>query len=402
MNPDDFIDKIIQGNTIDVLQQMPDNCIDLVITSPPYYGLRNYKVDEQIGLEESFDEYLNKLLEITAELKRVLKKTGQLWWNHGDCYGSNNANWQGIEKWRSGNKNIKNLQYKGKKVSEKCLLLQPERLALRMIDEQGWILRNKVIWCRQVLIKKENKTIGRVMPSSVKDRFNESWEYLYFFTKSKKYYSNLDAVRIPAKTFTDWKNQSRPQMQWKNEAMFNLRVRGAQRKAGQLGYVATKEEIERYKQETLPWNPITNGRIYQIRRGRDAKYNDPDYNLQNTPAGIINATWDKSGVLYNPLGKNLPTVWQINPEAHNFRKELRVDVDHFAAFPEELVEIPIKFGCPEGGIMLDPFAGSGTTCCVAKKFGRHYIGIEINPKYCEIAEKRLARLPVRLDKYMEV
>ena len=94
----------------------------------------------------------------------------------------------------------------------------------------------------------------------------------------------------------------------------------------------------------------------------------------------------------NPAGKNLPTVWQIGSEPHNFQKELGVDTDHFATFPQALVEIPIKFGCPKDGIVLDPFCGSGTTAVVAKKLGRNYIGIDLNPEYCEIAKRRLEKI----------
>lgn len=454
---------IYNGDVLETLKKLPDESVDLIITSPPYYGLRNYQVKGQIGLESSFKEYLEKLLKITAELKRVLKKSGQLWWNHGDCYGAHPAGNKFISQANIGEDGLfvrKMKQCDGAKsftlsadrlsphlkpkyMREKCMMMQPERLAIKMCDEQGFILRNKVVWCKQCYIKKENKTIGSVMPTSVKDRFNESWEYLYFFTKSKKYYSNLDAVRIPNQVLgvtehrPDGFTRSR-ELQYDSKYLddyapfnkqsghrFNLRVRDAQRKAGQPGYVATKEEIERYK-----------GKFSGM--GKEAeKY----------------------------VGKNIPTIWQINPEPHNFRKELGMDVDHFAVFPKALCEIPIKFGCPEevcrkcgrpvekiikthnpagiigrrgrpmavrgnvdvskdgtriekghnsavyysgrvvgeskcdcnvgfeSGIVLDPFAGSGTALIVAKKLGRKFIGIDLNEKYCEIAKKRIQKIP---------
>ena len=193
---DDFINKIIQGDTLEVLKTFPDNLVDTIITSPPYYGLRDYGVEGQVGLEETFNEFLEKILLITGELKRVLKKTGTFWLNMGDCYG-------GVKIGKTDEKcsdYVKEAQSGLKKCLpgfEKCMLMQPERLALAMIDGQNWILRNKIKWAKQVFIKKQGKTIGSVMPTSVKDRFNESGEEFYFFVKSKKYYFDLDAVRLP-------------------------------------------------------------------------------------------------------------------------------------------------------------------------------------------------------------
>ena len=511
---------IIHGDSLEELKKIPDESIDLVITSPPYYGLRNYQVEEQIGLENTLEDYLEKMLKITAELKRVLKKSGQLWWNHGDCYGGQPAGnkiiseanigedglyvrkmkmsygakskikpaWEGKENLKTST--LTNPEYnlkRGRAGNQKCMMMQPERLAIRMIDEQGWILRNKVVWAKQVLIKKENKTIGSVMPTSVKDRFNESWEYLYYFVKNKKYYSDLDAVRITPTT-QPWGKQTRIKGgtgSWLKTDYFNYRVRDAERKAGHPQCKATKEEIERYKKETgkikgggantnLSWNLITGGKIYRKRAeeklsrgeipspiemfalkkeaddfagkirnwrkeeaegykmgsvdphraalrgglkyykgkfsgmGKEAeKYGSPRARAERKTAQLENLTPHggknyEYGGINSPnssfkkkvregyvVGKNIPTVWQINPEPHNFRKELGVDVDHFAVFPEALVEIPIKFGCPKDGIVLDPFAGSGTSLVMAKKLGRNYIGIELNKDYIKIAEARI-------------
>ena len=409
---------IIKGNALEELKKLPDESIDLIITSPPYYGLRNYQVEGQIGLEETFEEYLEKMLKITAELKRVLKKTGQMWWNHGDCYGGMQgkyngypdqklkkgeqlpnfkklkAGWEGKENIKTSTLTNPEYNYKrGRAGNQKCLLMQPERLAIKMIDEQGWILRNKIKWTKQVLIKKENKTIGSVMPTSVKDRFNESGEEFYFFVKSKKYYSNLDAVRIPNQVLgvTDFRAEGfvrsaelyynskyrnvEGQGKIDGASRFNLRVRDAERKAGQPGYKATKEEIERYKRYGSP--------RARAERRRDKTLIDPN------AKGLRQAPEPGEPNAFHPLGKNIPTIWQINSEPHNFRKELGVDVDHFAVFPEALVEIPIKFGCPPNGIVLDPFFGSGTTGLVALKQGKRFIGIELNPEYIKIAKKRL-------------
>lgn len=354
-----YLNRVMQGDVLEKLRELPDECVDLIITSPPYYGLRNYGVKGQLGLEPTFEEYLEKMLQIIAELKRVLKKTGQFWLNIGDCYGM--AKSYSKEKWAKVQGKFP--QQKG----DKCLLMQPERLAIRMIDEQGWILRNKIKWAKQVLIKKENKTIGRVLPSSVKDRFNESGEEFYFFVKSKKYYSNLDEVRLPCQVvgITDLRPNGILRQRLYPESKynkFNYRVSGALRKSEQCPqFKASEEEIKNYQ-------------IKVKDKGKSTGRGDAE-------------EADISG--HYPLGKNLPSIWQINPQSRSFKKELGVDIEHFATFPDALCEIPIKFGSPPDGIVLDPFAGSGTALVVAKRLGRNYIGIELNPDYIKIAEKRI-------------
>lgn len=256
------LNRIYQGDTLEVLKTWPDNFIDLIITSPPYYGLRRYgDYKEQIGLEPTFAEYMGKILAITKELKRVLKPSGQLWWNMGDCYGShtfgNSKLAGGIQKKLCQKaEGFPRGMNKAKTLGDKCLGMMPERISIKMIDEQGWILRNKIKWAKQVLIKKENRTIGSVMPTSVKDRFNESGEELYFFVKNKKYYSDLDAVRLKPQTFENRPdgiirerefgyNTEYPEAR---NPKFNYRVRDAKRKAGQPQFKASEEEIKRYNQ----------------------------------------------------------------------------------------------------------------------------------------------------------
>ncbi|KKK52910.1 hypothetical protein LCGC14_3100160, partial [marine sediment metagenome] len=162
------------GDAATILKKFPDESIDCIVTSPPYYGLRDYGKQEQIGLEKSFDEYLDKILVVTAELKRVLTPAGTLWWNHGDSYGAGNRK-TGVEDSLSNKKRI-STKHRAQGF-DKCLLMQPHRLAIRMIDEQGWILRNEIIWHKP-----------NCMPQSVRDRFTVDFETILFFTKSKKYW----------------------------------------------------------------------------------------------------------------------------------------------------------------------------------------------------------------------
>jgi len=165
------LNKIYQGDVLEVLKSWEDESVDCIITSPPYYGLRDYGVKGQLGLEKTLTEYLDKMLAVTAELKRVLKKTGTLWWNHGDSYGGSWAD--------SGHRpdNEDSFPRKGhpkenppqRNMYQKSLLMQAHRLAIRMIDEQGWILRNQIIWHKP-----------NCMPSSVKDRFTVDFEPIFF------------------------------------------------------------------------------------------------------------------------------------------------------------------------------------------------------------------------------
>jgi len=466
---DKIKNKIICGDVLSELKKFPTESIDCVITSPPYYGLRNYHVEGQIGLEETFEEYLDKLIEIMWEIKRVVKKTGQIWINMGDCYGGPPAGNKTIskanigkdgyfarvmersrgaksfvpapdnERMFSGKSNNSRLKQTAK---QKCLLMQPERFAIRCIDEVGLILRNKIKWAKQVLIKKESRTIGSVMPTSVKDRFNESGEELYFFVKNKKYWSDLDAVRLPHQVVgvTDLRPDGILRQRLYPESKynkFNYRVRDAIRKKGQPQFRATEKEIREYhgkfagrKDAEMFNSPRERTQRKSLEeRMKDTKDKNTKqsraYNIKKLLSevrlgirpntGMVpNKEWRNKTIkdpnakglrqapepgephAFNSKGKNIPTIWQINPEPHNFKKELGVDVEHFAIFPEALIEIPIKFGCPKGGVVLDPFMGSGTTAMVAKKLGRDFIGIEISEEYCRLAEKRLNLIPFPL------
>ncbi|MBM3256583.1 MAG: site-specific DNA-methyltransferase [Candidatus Moranbacteria bacterium] len=294
-----------------------------------------------------------------------------------------------------------------------------------------WILRNKIKWAKQVLLKKENRTIGSVMPTSVKDRFNESGEELYFFVKNKKYYSNLDVVRL-LHSKTTWQRLQYPFNPTKGDVQSAVKytgLRSFQKRmlAGQPQFKASEEEIKSYKKQDNV--PSRNAQMYagfNERWKNRNKVNDPRgtheggpgswRDFKDNPANsfrnyqkerqtreqrgvsgtVMGPTGFDHNLLNNPSGKNICSVWQINPEPHNFQKELGVKTEHFAVFPEALCDIPIRFGCPLKGVVLDPFCGSGTALLVAKKLGRNYIGIDISQGYCEIAEKRLAAVPESL------
>lgn len=292
------INRILRGDSLQRLHQLPEESIDMVMTSPPYWGLRDYEVRGQIGLERHPHEYLKKLWTVFDEVKRVLKKTGSIYVNMGDTYYCSSK-----DGW----------------LVPKQLMLIPSRFAIGM-QERGWTLRNDIIWVKP-----------NTLPSSVKDRLSPKHEHVFHFVKSRKYYYDLDAIRVPCKN---------PKKSWNNA--FNYRVREAKKKHYSIiGVKSTKKEQEKYNQK----GEKTEG--------------------QNN----------------HEKGKNPGDVWTINtkpfPEAH------------FAVYPEELCEKPIKSSCPKKGIVLDPFAGSGTTLLIAKKLQRKYLGIELNKKYIKIAKKRI-------------
>lgn len=222
-------------------------------------------------------EYINHLCDVFDEVKRVLKDDGTCWVNIGDSYNN------------------------------KSLTLIPFRFAIEM-QNRGWTVRNVIIW------QKPNAT-----PQSVKDRFTADFEYLFFFSKNKKYYFEQQLEPIKQSTYNRCKTGC-----------------GINKGANYQGL--NKENFERIQRRILD--------------------------------GTIS-------------GRNKRTVWQIATHAYHGA--------HFAVFPSALIETPIKAGCPDGGIVLDPFIGSGTTAFVAKKLNRNWLGIELNPEYVKLAEERISQ-----------
>ena len=173
--------KVIAGDSLTILRTLAEWSVDMCMTSPPYWGLRDYGHDKQLGLEPTPELYIEHMTEIFGEVKRVLKKEGTLWLNIGDTYSGG-----GVTNNERENKQVCNIPPRGSGlILPKCLCMIPERLAWSLIQD-GWILRNKIIWYKP-----------NGMPSSVKDRFTNKHEYIYLFSQSKKYYFDLDAVREP-------------------------------------------------------------------------------------------------------------------------------------------------------------------------------------------------------------
>ncbi len=334
------------GDVLLELQQLPDDSVNCCVTSPPYWGLRDYSRcscatsykrdksfehlmpkkgtgtnlnqeansscpichgtgfiegnEQQIGMEQTPAEYVHKLTEVFHEVKRILRPDGTLWLNVGDCYSGSQKGIGGATHGKAviTDNEITKTDWSLTQLAPKNLVGLPWRLAFAL-QEDGWVLRCDVIWAKP-----------NAMPESVTDRPTKAHEYIFLFSKSQTYYYDSESVKEKA--------------------------------------------------------------VYQDDRIRDREHTK----LNNTPgrrrsAGLKTNHYDS---------RNLRSVWTFNTQPYPDA--------HFAVFPEELPTRCIKAGCPVGGIVLDPFAGSGTTGAVARALGRSSIMIELNPEYVKLIEER--------------
>lgn len=305
---------ILIGDVRESLKELPDQSVNCCVTSPPYWGLRDYGNDGQIGLEQTPDAFIDELVAVFREVKRVLRNDGTLWVNMGDSYsshkdcksvsqtlsrGGSSESASVIEKGKSVSRNSKVLKSVGLK--NKDLVGIPWMLAFALRAD-GWYLRQDIIW------NKPNP-----MPESVGDRCTKAHEYIFLLSKEPKYYFDNEAIKEPS---------------------------------AQLGKT-------------------------KIRFGGN-KYGDSDDPKHAT----------KSGNEYTDSGKrNKRSVWTVTKRPFKGA--------HFATFPPALIEPCILAGCPEGGTVLDPFFGAGTTGLVAQRHNRKWIGCELNPEYAAIAQARI-------------
>lgn len=319
------------------LKTLPDESIDCCITSPPYYGLRDYGVDNQIGLEKSPDEYVDQLVNVFREVKRALKPEGTLWLNLGDSYAGSRkgsaTHPESAENYKQGsNKGLIGKPAVTKvgwgECKPKDLIGIPWTVAFALRAD-GWYLRQDIIW------HKPNP-----MPESVTDRCTKSHEYIFLLSKEPKYYFDAEAIAEPV----------------------------------------TQSTIDRLAQDidSQAGSDRVPGKTNGVMKAKSPRYGGSKY-TENPD--IFYRT--KSGNIYDFSPKrNKRSVWRVSITP--FKDA------HFATFPEKLIEPCILAGCPEGGCVLDPFMGAGTTAVVAWKNNRNYLGFELNPEYVKIAENRLA------------
>ena len=313
------INKIYQEPCLNTVARMDDNSIDCVITSPPYWQLRDYGYEGQWGLEPTYQEYLENLWSLMDAIYPKLKDGGTVWVNLGDSYSTQSGTNAALARGKSyecestylTNRGESGKLIKPKNMQNKCLLLIPHRFAIGCIS-RGWILRNDIIWAKR-----------NGMPESVTDRFSKKHEYFFFMVKSEKYYFDLDAIRDRTKTGLD-------------------------------------------RCDIIKSNTSSNATALNSGRAKELEKKG-SYEFKN-----------------NPKGKNPGSVsdfWDIPTKPSSAK--------HYATYNDSLLVKPILAGCPKGGIIYDPFMGTGSTAEAAIRAGRRFIGSEMSDAYVKIAEERL-------------
>jgi DNA modification methylase len=312
--------QILIADALSGLKTLKDKSANICVTSPPYYNLRDYGIDGQIGTETSPEEYISKLVEVFHEVKRVLADDGTLWIVIADCYAGS-----GKGRNANGEFNIKTAVSKQRTNTGSCsgtltktqangckpkdLIGIPWLLAFALRDN-GWYLRSDIIW------EKPN-----AFPESVKDRCTKSYEHVFMLSKSKNYYYDADAIREPVQDVS------------LKRSKYGWHGKGDNGNGSYAGFGGCDEMGER---------------------------------------------------MVNPAGRNKRDVWHVNTASYREA--------HFATYPPELIRPCILAGTKKGGVVLDPFIGSGTTALVALQEGRDYIGIEIQSEYKPLIEQRLSVL----------
>lgn len=332
------LNKIYNHDCLNGLKNIPDNSINCCVTSPPYYGLRDYGVDDQVGLEESPEKYVEKVVEIFREVKRVLKNDGTLWLNLGDSYwGSGNASGHTEKTKNLGAITSEYGSTRGHTV-KKHNIYKPKDLigipwmAAFALRADGWYLRQDIIWSKP-----------NPMPESVTDRCTKAHEYIFLLSKSRNYYYDHESIKTPLKESSN-----------KRLSQDISHQEGSGRVPGK-----------------------TNGPMKAVgKKHKNTEYKGQQTNTFHKTRNDSGDEWESEDGMANKK-----SVWTVTTKP--FKES------HFATFPERLIVDCIKAGCPENGVVLDPFMGAGTTAIVARKLDRNYIGFELNPDYIKIAENRI-------------
>ncbi|MBX7236362.1 MAG: site-specific DNA-methyltransferase [Caldilineales bacterium] len=328
---------LMLGDARQVLRDLPGGCVDFAMTSPPYWGKREY-AGGGIGLEASYQEFVCNLAEVFAELNRILKPTGSFWLNIGDSYHN------------------------------KGLIGIPWRVAFELIDRQGWILRNSIIW---------NKVKSGM--DNTRDRLGNVHELIFHFVKQTHYFYDADAIR------------SKPrEAKIINGAVVSATGVSGVRYKRQIELstaLSDTEKTEAFKSLDEALADVAAGRISDFRmiiRGQQRTTHSDSEKV----SGRAKELGDRGFYIlrYHPNGSKPTDVWDIMPEDTQHRN------GHFAPYPVDLCRIPILATCPHDGVVLDPFCGTGTTLLAALNLGRRSIGIDISPRYLEISHERCATL----------
>ncbi|MEE4662821.1 site-specific DNA-methyltransferase [Pseudomonas alliivorans] len=333
--------KILVGDCIDMMRTLPDESVHTCVTSPPYYGLRDYGVEGQIGLEETPAEFIARLVDVFREVRRVLRADGTIWVNMGDTYAStapgtrNSPQTKGsksnADQWANVRPDLRAFGIK-----PKDLLGIPWRLAFAL-QEDGWYLRQDIIW------HKPNP-----MPESTRDRCTKAHEYIFLLSKSRQYYYDQDAVKEPVAASS---------------------------------IVRLAQDLEQqHGSDRVPGK--SNGPMKAVRARRDSFKREDSKREQAIPGQSVGTHRPDREESAYPLDlRNKRSVWTVPTVGYKGA--------HFATFPPDLIRPCILAGAPRGGVVLDPFGGAGTTSLVSMQEGRRSIICELNPEYAALARARI-------------
>ena len=330
------------GDCIEVMRRLEAGSVQTCVTSPPYFGLRDYGHDGQIGLEATPEAFVAKMVEVFREVRRLLRDDGTLWLNLGDSYASSGAT-DSRESNRTSTPGAGVIPRSAKRsaptplgLKQKDLIGIPWRVAFAL-QADGWYLRQDIIWSKP-----------NPMPESVRDRCTKAHEYLFLLSKSPRYHFDAEAIKEPAA-------------------------------ASSVARLAQNVEAQKGS-DRVPGK--TNGPMKAVRSAANSFKREGSKREQAIPGQAVGTHRpDREESDYDIDMRNKRSVWNVATKP--FREA------HFATFPEELIEPCILAGARAGDLVLDPFMGAGTTAVVADRLGRRFVGAELNPAYAAIAEKRL-------------
>lgn len=344
-----YIDRVFQGSC-ENMSEIPDGVVHTCVTSPPYWGLRDYGHTDQIGMEPTPAKYIERMVRVFREVRRVLRPDGTVWLNLGDSYcasprGSDNGveTSGGVMQGRdlTGWKQSGALDKRASGLKPKDLIGIPWSVAFAL-REDGWYLRSDIIWHKPTC-----------MPSSVTDRPTTNHEYIFLLSKSRRYYYDQDSIREPVA-------EDRPQS-----------IRAAA--------IARERGITEAHLAAIRAVGITDTGKAQVTQNGFGHNTEDVIRLANEAKEKLGGYYRE--FLFGIVGGNKRTVWSVTPAGY--------DGAHFATFPTDLIRPCIMAGAPPEGLVLDPFMGSGTTARVALEHGRHFVGYELNDDYFHLIRERL-------------
>ncbi|AMU76926.1 DNA-methyltransferase [Mycobacteroides abscessus] len=350
------------GDALDVAKALPAGGADCIVTSPPYFGLRDYGEPGQYGLEDSPAQYVENMRALFAELRRVLADDGTLWLNLGDTYTSQPGWGRGGSSQLLGRKHAPErdavAHHRG--LPPKNLIGTPWRVAFALQDD-GWYLRNDIIWSKP-----------NTMPESVTDRLSGKHEYMFMLTKARRYYFDLDAIREPALTTrTSALSWARDEQGVPGQKPQHRPERPQRARAEQI---AREKGLTQAHLDAIRAAGVTDtGKATVLQTGAGKNTDE----VQRLAAEAKAALGGYYREFLTPAGKNPGDVWEIATQPFPGA--------HFATMPPTLAQRCIAAGCKPGGTVLDPFSGSGTTGMAAQRLGRKYIGIDLNAEYLELS-----------------